>query len=157
MDHHDDDLRRALDALDARQVPAAASDWEERVLETLQRAPRAPRARRPLRRARLRLLLAACLALAALLVFFGSGAAAKVGIPNPIDFRAGWSEVPDNGQFDNAFRIQWEMFLRHVVEDAPWEWDLLEGAKGVQLAELALQSSRERRWIDVPELTLERA
>lgn len=78
-------------------------------------------------------------------------------IPNPIDFRAGWSEVPANEEFDNAFRIQWEMFLRHVVEDAPWTWDLLEGAKGVQLAELALQSSRERRWIDVPDLTLESA
>jgi hypothetical protein len=45
------------------------------------------------------------------------------------------------------------MFLRHIYEDAPFTWDLLEGAKGVQLAELALQSSRERRWIDVPELT----
>jgi predicted dehydrogenase len=78
-------------------------------------------------------------------------------IPNPLDFRAGWSEVPDNEEFGNAFRIQWEMFLRHVVEDAPFTWDLLEGAKGVQLAELALQSSRERRWIDVPELTLEPA
>jgi predicted dehydrogenase len=78
-------------------------------------------------------------------------------IPNPIDFRAGWSEVPDNENFGNAFLIQWEMFLRHVVEDAPWTWDLLEGAKGVQLAELASQSSRERRWIDVPELTLEPA
>jgi len=75
-------------------------------------------------------------------------------IPNPIDFRAGWSEVPDNEEFENAFRIQWEMFLRHVVEDVPFGWDLLEGAKGVQLAELALQSSQERRWIDVPELTL---
>jgi predicted dehydrogenase len=75
-------------------------------------------------------------------------------IPNPLDFRAGWSEVPDNEEFGNAFRIQWEMFLRHVVEDAPFAWDLLEGAKGVQLAELALQSSSERRWIDVPELTL---
>ncbi|TDB89373.1 Gfo/Idh/MocA family oxidoreductase [Actinomadura sp. KC216] len=74
-------------------------------------------------------------------------------IPNPIDFRAGWQEVPDNEEFENAFRVQWEMFLRHVVEDAPFGWDLLEGAKGVQLAELALRSSRERRWVDVPELT----
>ncbi|WP_433332380.1 Gfo/Idh/MocA family protein [Spirillospora sp. CA-294931] len=73
-------------------------------------------------------------------------------IPNPIDFRAGWSEVPDNEVFGNAFRIQWEMFLRHVVEDAEFGWDLLEGAKGVQLAELALQSWRERRWVDVPDL-----
>ncbi|MFI0449178.1 Gfo/Idh/MocA family protein [Actinomadura sp. 6N118] len=73
-------------------------------------------------------------------------------IPNPIDFRAGWAEVPDNEVFGNAFRVQWEMFLRHVVEDADFGWDLLEGAKGVQLAELALRSWRERRWIDVPDL-----
>jgi len=75
-------------------------------------------------------------------------------VPNPIDFRAGWAEVPDNEPFANAFRIQWEMFLRHVVADEPFAWDLLEGAKGVQLAELALQSVKERRWVDVPELTL---
>lgn len=75
-------------------------------------------------------------------------------VPNPIDFRGGWAEVPDNETFANAFRIQWEMFLRHIVTDEPFVWDLLEGAKGVQLAELALQSVEERRWIDVPELTL---
>lgn len=75
-------------------------------------------------------------------------------IPNPIDFRDGWQEVPDNAVFENAFKIQWEMFLRHVALDAPFRWGLLEGAKGVQLAELGLQSWRERRWLDVPELTL---
>ncbi len=75
-------------------------------------------------------------------------------VPNPIDFRAGWEEVPDNAMFDNAFKVQWEMFLRHVVEDAPFPHDLLEGARGVQLAELGLQSWRERRWIDVPPLTI---
>jgi predicted dehydrogenase len=75
-------------------------------------------------------------------------------IPNPIDFRAGWSEVPDNEEFGNAFRIQWEMFLRHVVEDAEFPWDLLEGAKGVQLAELAMRSWHERRWIDIPDLEI---
>ena len=75
-------------------------------------------------------------------------------VPNPIDFRAGWAEVPDNEVFPNAFRVQWEMFLRHVVANEPFAWDLLEGAKGVQLAELAQQSVDERRWIDVPELTL---
>ncbi|MFI6904636.1 Gfo/Idh/MocA family protein [Nonomuraea sp. NPDC050394] len=74
-------------------------------------------------------------------------------IPNPIDFRGGWSPVPGNEEYVNAFRAQWEMFLRHVAEDAEFPWDLLEGAKGVQLAELAMRSWRERRWIDVPELT----
>ena len=73
-------------------------------------------------------------------------------VPNPIDFRAGWQDVPDNAEFDNAFKVQWELFLRHVVEDAPFPYDLWEGAKGVQLAELGLQSWRERRWLDVPAL-----
>ncbi|MBA3686694.1 MAG: Gfo/Idh/MocA family oxidoreductase [Planctomycetes bacterium] len=71
-------------------------------------------------------------------------------IDNPIDFHAGWQEVPSNIAYDNAFKIQWEQFLRHVALDEPFRWTLREGAKGVQLAELSLQSSRERRWIDVP-------
>jgi predicted dehydrogenase len=75
-------------------------------------------------------------------------------IPSPIDFWETWQEVPDNAVFDNGFKIQWEQFLRHVAEDAPFRWDLLEGAKGVQLAELGLRSWRERRWLDVPELSV---
>jgi predicted dehydrogenase len=75
-------------------------------------------------------------------------------IPSPIDFWQSWQDVPDNALFDNGFKIQWEQFLRHVAEDAPFRWDLLEGAKGVQLAELGLRSWRERRWMDVPELSL---
>lgn len=73
-------------------------------------------------------------------------------IPNPIDFRSEWMDVPDNGIFDNAFKIQWELFLKHVVLDTPFRWDLMEGVKGVQLAELGLQSWKERRWLDVPDL-----
>ena len=73
-------------------------------------------------------------------------------IPQPINFFDGWSKVPEQENHDNAFKIQWEMFLRHVVLDEPWSYGLLEGAKGVQLAELGLQSSEERRWVDVPEL-----
>ena len=73
-------------------------------------------------------------------------------VANPFDFRADWASVPDNGVFDNAFKVQWERFLRHVVLDAPYHQTLLEGAKGVQLAELGLASWRERRWLDVPEL-----
>ena len=73
-------------------------------------------------------------------------------IPQPIDFFDGWQKVPEQETYDNAFKIQWEMFLRHVVLDEPWHYNLLEGAKGVQLAELGLQSSDERRWLDVPEL-----
>jgi len=74
-------------------------------------------------------------------------------LPNPFQFREQWAEVPDNAEFDNAFKVQWEMFLRHVVEDAPFPHDFLDGARGVQLAELAYTSWRERRWVDVPEIS----
>jgi predicted dehydrogenase len=60
--------------------------------------------------------------------------------------------VPDNEEFDNGFKAQWEMFLRHVVEDAPYTYDLWAGARGVQLAELGLRSAREGRRIEVPAL-----
>jgi predicted dehydrogenase len=73
-------------------------------------------------------------------------------IDNPINFNAGWQEVPDNVAYDNAFKIQWELFLRHVALGEPFRWTLREGAKGVQLAELSLASSAQRRWIDVPAL-----
>jgi len=73
-------------------------------------------------------------------------------IEQPIDFYAGWQEVPSNVAYDNAFKVQWQLFLEHVVKDAPFRWSLLEGAKGVQLAELGLKSWQERRWVDVPEL-----
>jgi predicted dehydrogenase len=73
-------------------------------------------------------------------------------IRQPIDFYAGWEDVPDNIEYDNAFKIQWEEFIRHVVLDTPWKYSLMEGAKGVQLAELGMQSWQERRWVNVPEL-----
>jgi predicted dehydrogenase len=73
-------------------------------------------------------------------------------IPQPIDFHEGWSKVPDQETYDNAFKIQWELFLKHIVRDEPFPWDLLSGAKGVQFAELGIQSWKERRWIDVPEI-----
>ncbi len=73
-------------------------------------------------------------------------------IPQPIDFFAGWETVPNNIEYDNAFKIQWELFLRHVALDEPFRWSLMEGAKGVQLAELGMQSWKEKRWVDVPKL-----
>ncbi|MGH8735930.1 MAG: Gfo/Idh/MocA family protein [Burkholderiales bacterium] len=73
-------------------------------------------------------------------------------IPQPIDFFSGWQEVPDNLPADNAFKVQWELFLRHVAGEGGFAWGLLEGAKGVQLAELGLKSWRSRKWLDVPEL-----
>ena len=63
-----------------------------------------------------------------------------------------WAAVPDQEDYPNAFRAQWERFLRHVVLDEPFPWNLLEGAKGVQLAECATRSWQERKWIDVPAL-----
>jgi predicted dehydrogenase len=71
-----------------------------------------------------------------------------------IDFYAGWQPVPDNIVYDNGFKMQWETFIRHVVEDAPYHHTLIEGAKGVQLVECALKSWKERRWIDVPVLEI---
>ncbi|RAP74587.1 Gfo/Idh/MocA family protein [Paenibacillus montanisoli] len=73
-------------------------------------------------------------------------------VANPFRFREQWETVPDNQIFDNGFKVQWELFLKHVVGDAPFRWDLMEGAKGTQLAELGLLSWKERRWIDVPDL-----
>jgi hypothetical protein len=73
-------------------------------------------------------------------------------LPNPIDFLAGWQKVPDQREYRNAFQAQWELFLRHVAFDEPFPWTLLEGAKGVQLAERGLESSRRRCWMDLPDL-----
>jgi predicted dehydrogenase len=72
-------------------------------------------------------------------------------IPQPIDFFQGWDEVPGEDH-DNAFKAEWELFLRHVAGEGPFRWNLLEGAKGVQLAELGLKSWKQRKWLDVPRL-----
>ena len=74
-------------------------------------------------------------------------------IPNPIDFFSQWREIEDDaGGYDNAFKVQWEMFLRHVAQDDPFPHDFVEGARGVQLAEIALESWAKKRWLEVPEL-----
>jgi predicted dehydrogenase len=70
-------------------------------------------------------------------------------VEQPIRFLEGWKKMPAEAGFDNAFKIQWELFIRHVVDDEPFRWTLLEGAKGVQLAELGLKSSSERAWVKV--------
>ncbi|MBB3664162.1 MULTISPECIES: Gfo/Idh/MocA family protein [Prauserella salsuginis group] len=75
-------------------------------------------------------------------------------LPATEDFRGQWQEVPDNGEFDNGFKVQWEMFLRHVAGDEPFPWDFLAGARGVQLAELGLRSAREGRRVEIPTLAL---
>jgi predicted dehydrogenase len=73
-------------------------------------------------------------------------------VPNPIDFRSGWELYLPDEKYDNAFKREWELFIRHVVADEPFKWDLLEGAKGVQLAECGLESWEERKWLTLPEL-----
>ncbi|ODU17200.1 Gfo/Idh/MocA family oxidoreductase [Variovorax sp. SCN 67-85] len=88
-------------------------------------------------------------------------AQSRVATPRPVwnpdekqtmNFFDQWQEIPDSQVYDNGFKIQWEHFIRHVVEDAPYKWTLPEGAKGVQLVEAALESWKDRRWVDVPVL-----
>jgi predicted dehydrogenase len=93
----------------------------------------------------------------------GCKAQSRVNTPRPVwnpdvrqtmKFTEQWQDVPDTQFYDNGFKIQWEHFIRHVVENAPYQWTLPEGAKGVQLVEAALQSWKERRFIDVPQLKI---
>ncbi len=73
-------------------------------------------------------------------------------IESPINYFDDWQKVPDQQSYDNAFKAEWELFLRHVVKDEPFPWNLLEGAKGVQLAEKGVESWQKRCWVDVPPL-----
>jgi predicted dehydrogenase len=73
-------------------------------------------------------------------------------IDSPIDYFADWAKMPTRTVYDNAFKAQWELFLLHIVQDDPFPWDLLAGARGVQLAESAFKSWHERRWVDIPKL-----
>ncbi|MBL7870902.1 MAG: Gfo/Idh/MocA family oxidoreductase [Cyclobacteriaceae bacterium] len=73
-------------------------------------------------------------------------------IAQPINFFEGWSKVPEQESYDNAFKAQWELFLRHVVKDEPFPWDLRDGARGVQLAEKGIESWSKRCWVDVPNI-----
>jgi hypothetical protein len=73
-------------------------------------------------------------------------------LPDPIDYRAQWADVPDNMTFGNAFKVQWELFLAAAAEGRQVPWDLAEGTRGVQLASLAQQSSTEGRRLAVPRL-----
>jgi len=74
-------------------------------------------------------------------------------VPTTERFREQWQEVPDNADFDNGFKTQWELFLAHVVADAPFPHTLTSGARGVQIAELGLESARTGQRIPVPDLT----
>lgn len=73
-------------------------------------------------------------------------------VPNPIDFRAGWLEVPDVEVTDNAFKVQWEAFIRHVASDQPFSWGFSKGVRGLELVEASMRSWRKRRWVDMSEV-----
>lgn len=73
-------------------------------------------------------------------------------VEQPINFYDGWAKVPEQEPYDNAFKAQWELFLRHVVNDEPFKWNLLEGARGVQLAEKGYESWKNRCWVEIEEL-----
>jgi len=73
-------------------------------------------------------------------------------IPQPINFFESWTKVPDQENYDNAFKAQWELFLKHIVKGDSFPWNLLEGVKGVQLAEKGLESWEKRCWVDIPEI-----
>jgi predicted dehydrogenase len=73
-------------------------------------------------------------------------------IDSPIRFFDSWQKLPDQETYDNAFKRQWELFLLHVVKDEPFPWTLVEGAKGVQLAEKGIESWHKRAWVEVPPL-----
>jgi predicted dehydrogenase len=94
---------------------------------------------------------------------FGCEVQPRVATPKPVwnpdlpethDYYADWHEVPTNDVFENGFKVQWELFLRHVLEDAPYEYDLLAGARGVRLSEEGLRSSAEGRRIDLDPVAL---
>ncbi len=74
-------------------------------------------------------------------------------IDNPVKHFEAWQEVPDTQIYDNAFKVQWELYLKAVAEGTMFRWDLREAAKGVQLAELGIESWKKRAWLDVPELS----
>ena len=73
-------------------------------------------------------------------------------VPSPLNYFESWQKVPEQEVYENAFKRQWELYLRHVVKDEPFRWGLLEGAKGLQLAEKGLESWRKRAWVDVEPL-----
>jgi predicted dehydrogenase len=73
-------------------------------------------------------------------------------IDSPLNYFDNWIPVPGEPEYENAFKVQWELFLRHIVKDEPFPWTLREGAKGVQLAEKGIESWEKRAWVTIPDL-----
>ena len=73
-------------------------------------------------------------------------------VASAINYYDDWAEVPVQETYENAFKAQWELFLKHVIKDEPFKYGLLEGAKGVQLAEKGLESWQKRQWVTIEDL-----
>lgn len=73
-------------------------------------------------------------------------------IPQPIEFFENWTRIPEQEPYGNAFKAEWELFLKHVYGTDQFPWNLMEGAKGVQLAQLGYESWEKKCWITIPEL-----
>lgn len=72
--------------------------------------------------------------------------------PQRLPFRDQWTPYQADRTYPNGFRAQWEQFIRHLYDDAPWPYTLREGLKGVQLAEVALESWRRRAWMNIEDV-----
>jgi hypothetical protein len=55
--------------------------------------------------------------------------------------------VPSATDYDNAFKIQWELFLKHCVGEGDFPWSIRSGAAGVALAEAGERSAADRCWV----------
>lgn len=74
--------------------------------------------------------------------------------PQTMNFQEQWKPYKDDTEFNNGFKEQWEQYIRSLYNEGDYQYTLQEGAKGVQLAELSMQSWKERRWMDVENLGL---
>ncbi|WP_439377536.1 Gfo/Idh/MocA family protein [Amycolatopsis lexingtonensis] len=74
-------------------------------------------------------------------------------LPATEPFRDQWQEVPDNAEFDNGFKAQWEEFVRDVVAGRQHRYDFFSAARGLQLAEAGLTSSAEGRRVELKPLS----
>jgi predicted dehydrogenase len=70
-------------------------------------------------------------------------------LPTTEDYRSQWEQIPDNAEFLNGFRAQWEKFLSDVDAGRPHPYDLAAGVRGLQLAEAGLESSAQGRRVAI--------
>ncbi|MFG0255424.1 MAG: gfo/Idh/MocA family oxidoreductase, partial [Rhodopirellula sp. JB053] len=75
-------------------------------------------------------------------------------VPQPINFYDNWQQIPNNTEYDNAFKIQWELFIRHCADDGDFPWSLASAAAGVQLAEAGVQSVDQKTWVSLSNTSL---